>query len=385
MNDGVPVKRRAGGTWISGGAAWNLARLAAVVIGVGLIGIPSAMAQRVSDETAKSVTIAANQKQEIAALAQAELPKLADADPETRSTARHVILEPLGVTGVSVAFRIEYSQQLLDGLKKLAADNKAGGAGGEPAALNAIRVMGELATGESLKSLKDILADPRPSVRRAAAFAYERTFRIAGAGNGAPAVADAQVMTALSELADRLKTEDEPLVIDGIVLALDAAINVGEVQQLAGVREQAVKLLAETVAARLKQTVPNDDTLDSAVARALDSLVRTQTDQQRKLSVAGNKSISLLAGHVLARVRVQLLQNLVGDRVRADLMVCLAERAYTFAHRSMGNQPLELGLCGMIAASNDGPYTKKVIELIGPSGMLTGAPFGFADDEFVKE
>ncbi len=356
---------------------------AAVLVGVGAIGGVGAFAQQISEQTATSVTLSQPQKEEVAAFAREQLKGLGSDSPEAQQRARKALLEPLDVPGVSVSFRIEYSQRLLDELQRLAKSES------EPTAINAVRVMGELGTATSLEALAAALGDERAGVRRAATLGYERTFRAAGlsgsagGGGGTPAITAAQANQAIDALGARLSADDEPLVLDGVVLALDSAIHMPSVQQLEGVRERAVTTLSRALAERLKATPPDETTLDAATARALESLVRAQTDLQRKMSAATHKSIALLAGHVLARARVQIQQGLVADREMTEAVVRLAERAYVFAHRQMGNQPLELRLGDLVHDQQDDQYVKKVIELIGPNGMLTGAPFGFADNEFV--
>ena len=84
--------------------------------------------------------------------------------------ARTELVEPMISGRPSVAFRIEYSRALEPVLQPLITDSR------DIVAANALQVLGELATPGSTSLLVRGLSDPRPSVRYAAAFGYQRLF-----------------------------------------------------------------------------------------------------------------------------------------------------------------------------------------------------------------
>ncbi len=127
--------------------------------------------------------------------------------------AREDLLAPLR-SGASVAFRLAYSEAVMPGVTRLAAGPD------ERIAFNALRIAGALATDGAMGAIRAALADPRDSVRYGGAFGARRALEEVASKRFAPA--PAQVERLVGALAEQIKKEAEPGVVEGLISAFDA-------------------------------------------------------------------------------------------------------------------------------------------------------------------
>jgi hypothetical protein len=176
---------------------------------------------------------------------------LSSADPLAVKRSRDVLLRPLQESTVTLAFRGEYAKALipiLEPLLKGAVDHQAA---------NALRVAGDLATQSVIDPL--ILAglkDPRSSVRYAAAFAAARMYEMVALHS--PAITASKLSEVMRTVAELIKTEADPLVLDGLVLAMRSALRVPDKIQDANFTWNTVSALADAAAARVAKLASED-------------------------------------------------------------------------------------------------------------------------------
>jgi hypothetical protein len=146
--------------------------------------------------------------------------KLSSKDPQEVKAARDALLRVLQERTVTLAFRGEYAKNLIALLEQLLKNP-----GVDLHAANALRIAGELATRSIVDPLLLAgLKDSRSSVRYAAAFAIARMFETIGLHS--PAIDPAKLKEVVRAVAELIKTEPDALVLDGLVLAMRAALRV---------------------------------------------------------------------------------------------------------------------------------------------------------------
>ena len=132
------------------------------------------------DEVLRAGTLSEKQKQRVGEWADYWSQKLnsGNTDPKSIMDAREKLLDPLrpvnpGLTNPTPAFRLEYTVTLLPTLEQLIA-------GDDPfTAINAIRVLQELGTDQSLRTLRNLLESPKQHLRQRAALGCELGLRAA--------------------------------------------------------------------------------------------------------------------------------------------------------------------------------------------------------------
>lgn len=127
--------------------------------------------------------------------------------------AREDLLAPLR-SGVSVAFRLEFSGAVMPTVSRLASGPD------ERVAFNALRIAGALATDDAMGAIRAALADARPSVRYGGAFGARRALDEVASKRFSPDAA--QVGRLVEAMTEQLKKESEPGVVEGLVSAFDA-------------------------------------------------------------------------------------------------------------------------------------------------------------------
>ncbi len=180
-----------------------------------------------------------NQVRDIQAFVAARAKGLTAGEAADVSRARKELVQPLENRAVTVRFRLAYAQALGDALR--AAANSPN----EQQVINALRLSGELATPSAMTLISPALTDKRPAVRYAAAFAAARLFEAVEQHEPAPAAG--QLVKLVRDLRLPLEAESDPIVIDGLVLALSAATRIPDQKfrdQNPPVRAVAVETLA---------------------------------------------------------------------------------------------------------------------------------------------
>ncbi len=309
------------------------------------------------------------------------------AEPQVLKRDRDALLDPLRHLDISVSFRLEYARQLVPILRPLVSGEK------DLAAINALTIAGELATSSSLDMAGPALADKRPAVRFAGVNAFDRTFVAIARTN--PAIAPPQAQSAVRTLRDGLAKESDPYVLEGYVLALQSGTHVwADRIKGSSVRPDSLLALTQGIGAKARDAKPGVD-LDAAFRRAAraarDALVNVPLSEP-KLDDAVLRDVGALGGDLLANIKRRVEAGELKPnpdppaRKRAELALMAAdsEQALNFASSQLGTQSEELHLGDLIERSKDDDFLQKVRRVIGPKGLLNGAPFNFPDDRFTK-
>ncbi len=222
----------------------TLVLAAALVVG-GFYGAPAVRAQVAQPPdaaVAAADSLSAAQVEQMQAFVAARGSGLASDAAEIKRT-RDDLLRPLQGSRVSVAFRLEYAKQIAPALEKAASS------GTEQQVVNALRIAGELAAPRGMGLLTKALADARPAVRYGAAFGIARF--LDASGRTGPAASPDQLADLTKALTVQARAEKDPLVFDGLVLGLAAAVKVPE-SAVKGLRAPAMTALAKVGEDRAK-------------------------------------------------------------------------------------------------------------------------------------
>lgn len=308
--------------------------------------------------------------------------------------SRNALLEPMRNEGISVPFRLEYAAAIEPVIRPLIASAKP------IIAVNAVRIAGELATPKALDLLEPAIADKRPAVRYEAVVGFARTFQ--SAERSSPAIAPGQATAALQTLKNGLLQEKDWHVVEGYVQALKAGTRV-PASKLSGVRAASVRALSEAMGTRAQNAnnPPGDGPgaedpapMYSAFQRAAQAMRNVLTNQdinEPQLGEAEVKAAGALGGDLLANIRRRVLaRELAGDafkwkRTEFALIVADSERTVFFATSALRAAAEDVHLAEKLQQGKDEEFAKDCLRLIGANGILTGNPFAFPDDRFVKE
>ena len=223
---------------------------------------PAQVAQPPEAAVAAADSLSAAQVEQMQAFVAARSAGLTGDATEIKRT-RDDLLRPLQGSRVSVAFRLEYAKQIAPALEK------AVSSGSEQQVVNALRIAGELAAPRGMGLLTKALADARPAVRYGAAFGIARF--LDASGRTGPAASPDQLADLTKALTNQAKAEKDPLVFDGLVLGLAAAVKVPEAA-VKGLRAPAMTALAKVGEERAKglSAAPTD----GSASRTVESLFR---------------------------------------------------------------------------------------------------------------
>ncbi|HVZ35916.1 MAG TPA: hypothetical protein VG963_25995, partial [Polyangiaceae bacterium] len=288
--------------------------------------------------------------------------------------ARNAILAPL-TPGMGVAARSDYAQAVVSVIRPLATDLRP------EVAINALRIAGELETSDGMNLLAEGLKDKREAVRMTAALGYARTFAVAAQAQ--PAILAQQVGSAVSMLQAKLQSESNPQVVEGLIIALDAATKVPQ-SRLENVHEQALDALitgASGVAQRAG-TARGDAvlTIAPALSRAAQSLFDVFSDPANHTTSSQSTAAAGFAGDVVAMVDRALTASPdigAGERSQLAFLTGQALRIYDAAGGRAHGPAIDLKLDSLLAESKDDEFKTQAAKLIGAEGVLTKSPFGF--------
>lgn len=271
---------------------------AALALSCTLLVVPAARAQTDLPSTVvQSTSLSEEQKQTAATYATAALELFRSTDWATAKRGRDQLLRPLEETGSqpSVAFRLEYARVLVPVLTTLAGKDNP-----DLTRLNAIRILGAIATAQSSAAIEPLLNDPAAPIRFMACQAAGTTFR--ALATGSPALPSGGAVRLVNRLATLAASEKDPTVVDGAVIALADAAKV-EIANYAEVREGAFTQIAQTMSARIQAlaTDSQDTVLLATVLRA-GVAARDGLISRTALSAGVSKELGAFGGDLVAYV-----------------------------------------------------------------------------------
>lgn len=307
--------------------------------------------------------------------------KLSDPAPGVREDARDRLLAPLsGASGEpSVKFRIEYSKALGKRIEPLVRSKDQG------VALAAIRIAGALASQAGADACIAALADPRPAVRRMAASGLGETL----ATDPRKSVVPEQRVSAIIEALERaLGTEQDLLVVDGIVLALGSPTEPGLRARSLRAIFRGVGRQAATHMGAGRMTESEIGVLLRAVKLARDTVINPNVDKTLAADAA------VLAGHTLALALDQLTvatdsgQRPAPESTALDDLAIASEATVILGHLATRNENVESKVQDAfpraMASGQLDSVRRAIMQWVGPQGRLTQAPYSVKSDAFLK-
>lgn len=176
------------------------------------------------------------------------LAALASNDFAQIKQAREMLLSPFKGGRPSVGFRLAYTDKTLPALRELAKNSR------DDVATNAIRVVADLGTPRAAEFLGSQLRDSRVAVRIFAAMGAKRMMDLVRP-DVQPALDQADLLTLVDQLGDRLLEETSASALDGAVRALDAGVSLRR-DALDSVRHRALTRLCVSGITRARALPP---------------------------------------------------------------------------------------------------------------------------------
>ncbi len=323
--------------------------------------------------------------------------KLTGTDLDDLRDARKNILQTLQPQNVSVDYKLKLGSQLVPLIRQLV------DSGDEVKVVNGLFMAGELGTQPCVEVMTSKLADPKTTIRLAAAAAINRALE--SLSGSAPAMQAGGAGSLVNAVASQLQAEKDPIAADPMVRAMVAGVNISAAN-LSDVRTSAFAKLCTIMTERtaaMESNAPSD--------RELENLIRAGSAIRDALTGAGGKNVpqsavkdaAALSGEYLAYVK-RLLKDGVYPQISKDdpaeaqasklsaragavQLVSVAENIAFYALATTATQPpAQTALAQSLRSgttANDARFAEDVKALIGPQGSLVKT-YSFAADRFSK-
>lgn len=333
----------------------------------------------------ESVVLSGDQDAEVKRYAEFNLPGLTDA--AKRREARAAILRPLDNARASADFRFKYSKALLPKLQQLS------GSTDDVVAINALVVCGELATPDAASLVVSKLADSKPQIRYQAAYGLRRTFE--AMVNSPRAIDDGGASQLIRDTAARLAAEKDPLVT---IALIEAALQSCSIPKLEGEALKAISsaMGAQSLATNAKTATPQQLFTLVKVGQGVRDMLANMGGQ---LPADAVKSASELGGRLVG-VSLRAIETksvpMPAEGTRSEVrdlhvqISTLGQNIAKLASTSLSpSTPIAMpeGSLGDLlkkgSVRDDASFAEDARKIIGPGGVMTKEPFGFAADSLV--
>lgn len=359
----------------------TLHRLAACLFVAGTLawtsGHAHAQIRALPPEVISAGSLSEEQRQAIREYPGDAISRLASGDSREVRTARERLLEPLRAGNASLQFKQAYSDAISKGLSDIAAGSQ------DLAAVNALRVLGELGTPAALDTLEARLADQRGPVRYAAVMGIERTLN--AMRSGSLAITVGRATQSLEKVGALLGKDTQPEVAQAAARAIASLLNLDRAG-LEEIRSQALSQLAARVRERA-------GTMKGPAAGAFMPALLTAAQAARDALTTANPALALpeaarrqaaeISGDAFAAVVRAASGPGLGSSaaVRADAAAIVATTEAAILV-SAGRQTSPLKLDQELrkgTSEGDASFVKRAPELVR---VLSGPPLGFPADRF---
>lgn len=392
--------------------AWVLAALAAVFVFA-----PAARAQivKIAPATTQSVTLSGAQIDEVDRF----LAQYADnAFSDDRAVAKRALdelIDPLLGEGVSVAFRQAFADRVADKIRAVLEDPNAllEGKAINHKPYNALRLAGEIATDRTLALITGELKSDDTGRRYFAIRSVETVFY--RMRTSAPAVTARTLLNRrqgnaptglIPDLGKMLSDEKSGRHASALVCALAEAAELPD-DVVEGASSESIRLIGTGAAARIRATAGPEAPKTEDVLSWLTASQRIVRVIAQPGSADGPTALAAvrLGGQLIASVYRDLEAKRVapGGENRDDdpaalvlsQMLADAENLLLFGEQNAAvaagrRQNADLisaatSLREAFGSGSDSDFRRATLGLISPNGILTAAPYGFTDDEFIVE
>jgi hypothetical protein len=377
---------------------------------------PSAVAQivKIDPATTQSVTLSGTQIDEVERfLAQYTDDAFSD-DRAVSARALDELISPLLGQGVSVAFRQAYADRLSNTISEVLDDPRVmidNAINHKP--YHALRLAGEIATDRTLSLIVGQLRSDDAGRRYFAIHCVETVFY--RMRTSAPAVTARSVLnrrqgaapTGLIPDLGKMLIEEKSgrhasAIIGTLAEAADLPADVVE-----GASSEAIRLIGTGAAARVRAAAGPEAPDQADVLSWLTAAQRIVRVIARPASADTPTSLAAirLGGQLIAAVYRDLEAGRIAPDVKnrgddqealtqsqmladAENLLLFGEQNAAAAAGRQQNAQLIAAASAIresFAAGNDSEFRRSALGLISPYGTLTGAPYGFTDDEFIVE
>ncbi len=363
-------------------------------------------------ETPRSVTLSGTQLDELDQFIDLYADNAFGDDRAQAARALDELIDPLIGEGVSVAFRQAMADRLTDHIDAALTDQPLMLEDGEgQKSINhkpyhAMRLASEIATNTTLQRIVDQLASEDEGRAYFAVHGIETVFY--RMRTSAPAVSANTLLTTRQGAAPRglipdlgtlmVKTESGRRAA-AIVRALAEAAELPR-DEVPGVADEALRLIADSAAARVRASADRTPTLEDRLSwlTAGQRIVRVIAQPG-----AANAPTSLAAIRLGGQLIAAVYRDLETERAENDpqlakiddQMLGLAENLLLFGEQNAAaatgrrpNNQLNTAadrIQDLLASGDESGFNRAALGLISPNGILTDAPYGFTDDEFIVE
>jgi len=303
--------------------------------------------------------------------------RLGSADAQERDQARRALLQPLK-NAPTPAFRIQYGSQVKERLSRLVE-------GSETDRLFAAELSGRLATVDAHAATLELLGDDSPAVRYAAARAAR--LQLESIDNPPAALNDQHRSGLIDALSERITSETDAGALDGLLTAATEAV----------LRNSAsTDTLLESLCAALTTNI-QDGALDADTVPASRAMLRSVAAVQQRYRNTNSlvpdlaRESGLLAGSAMGYV-LETIENdpNAENEAAAAALEQLVKAAHNLAFFSATASNVRLiadeGISDAFTRWRDTgdtrPLRREIEKWIGPSGVLTRAPFSADPADF---
>lgn len=330
------------------------------------------------DLIAKTTELTQDEVRQVRAYVGEHLPRLSAANIEQRRIARRELRRPLTNRRVTVSFRIAYSAELVRDLRRLANGDDPG------VATVALLMAGELATTPASQVAVDRLGSDDEVIRYSAASALGETLRVAA--DGAPAINEQQLNTLVGRLGDRLRDEENPVVLDRVIRSIGAAAT-NQRRDHATLRNNATRLLGERLAERVREAPAQNRGPEMELSMLRGAETVFSSVNRGTLSPEALRASGLFSGQLIAYAERRIAAgNLAGeDAERLSQIVGTAENVIVFSWSLLDPRAnrREFGLREAVGGGLD-RFRTAADAVIGAEGVLVRPPFEFRADQFPR-
>lgn len=330
------------------------------------------------DEAIASQTqLAPNQRAAVDAYADGWSEVLQSRESDKREAARKALIEPLG-GAPTPAFRIQYGSRLKNVLTRQAA-------GSSTQRAFAAELAGRLATVDAHAVAVELLADPDPAVRYAAARAAR--LQLESIDNPPAALSEQHQQRLVSALAQQIAIESNALALDGMLTSASEAV-----LRDSPIADAVLAAHSAATARNLKsQALEADVVAGARAALRIVTAVQQRYRATNSLAPALAKEGGLLAGSAMSFVLQEIENNPAAeDAAAANALEQLVKAAHNLAFFAASASGVR------IQPDNDLPdaferwrenadaraLRSEIEQWIGPGGVITRAPFNADPNDF---